>query len=263
MTIFSWSDKWVVPHGKINKQLAGISMSIFTIISLVDAAQRLDPHGEFDQILKSERSKAISQGKGTVYGTTKSMESLEDMLVSKKYTKLTTLNSIYSIRIPTEIEICIQLVSMLYPKWSVYSTSNTLKSPTTVPNYILSDGKGDFISPLEVYNHEMDTFDVPYADSTHLFNTQVMDGSCIKAIFSPLGAYTNLDTKEKLINKFPSLDNIIEQALQPGARFPSIILDAQKLGYSDLAAIGDELGIISTIGMIKCINGIQHILSEH
>lgn len=229
MIVYSWRDYWSIPSDPLVRGKMAIAFSISLAISIADRVNMYDP--DYPSI---------------PFDTKQTPEVLEVMLINRRFPN--TVGRWEAIRTLLPVEICIQLMAILSNEWSMYITAND-----RVP-YILSDGKGNFISPVEDQGGEP-IFATPMS--------RVVSGDVLKPLFSQLGAYHDIDTEEKMISEFPGLASILTEAFKPGAPFFTMIINAlDTSGAYELAAIGDEVGIINTIAMIKAIKAANSILCQ-
>jgi len=247
MVVFSWQERWHIPKENERRQMAGLFMNMFILTSIADSVQIYNPDNDVSSLPEHERMMLLRSGEATPLGTTKTPDELDVILQTKIYPN--TIEKMYDIRIPTIVEICLQLLSMLPPGWSMYGTNDS-----DVP-YILSNDMGDFISPVEIYDEENDETEVLYATP----QDKVIDGNIMNDVYDGL-LQTNAESKEELQILYPSASEYIERAFKPGSSVLSIINEGKNTGIYDLAAIGDDVSLITSIMKIKTRFGANRIL---
>lgn len=249
MVIESWYEHWRVPQDRDRNNLAGLFMNMFLLTSIADAVQTWNPDDDFDNLPKEEQIRLIRAGEASPLGTRRTAEEIEAILTSRPRRYPNTIEAMFDIRTPTPLEICLQLLTMLPDTWSIYSTNNL-----DVP-YILSNEKGDFVSPVEIYDEETDDVEILFSTPVE----KIVDGTVIYEIYDELW-YRNADSKEDLKEMYPDIANYIERAFQPGAPVVQIIKEAKDSGAYDLAGLGEEVPLITSIMRIKSRNGADSIL---
>lgn len=248
MVIYSWQEYWHIPQDQGKNNLAGLAMNIFLLTSMADSIQSWDPDSQIYNLHSDERLRAIRAGEATPLGTTNTPEEIETILLSKKYPN--TIESTNAIRIPTPFEICLQLLPMMSTEWKMYNTYDP-----DVP-YVLCNNTGDVLSPVEIFDSDTEEMQILRA----LPVKRVSDVSIIDELYQSF-SYRKVNTKEELIGLYPNTIDHIERAFKPGAPVLSIIKEARDSGIEDLAVLGSEVVLITSILRIKSRLGINRILS--
>lgn len=204
MVVYSWIEKWKIPTDERAKDFTSISFNIAMLLSITR---------------KYHNGEDISH--------------METLLVNRQYPN-TPQGWLNDHNLSGE-EICLILMSMQSDKWYIYRTSSN-----NVP-YILSNEKGDYISPMVDANNDI-LFSVPV--------TKMINGSFLKPLFRELGADISVDTPDKLLSLYPHEYDILEDAFQPGYPFASYLLKNQ---------IGN---LIPNVSMIKALKGTNIVFSS-
>lgn len=250
MVLYSWQEYWHIPHEKERSNLAGLAMNIFLLTSLADAVQGWNPDNPINDpdVSSEEALEKIRSGDVTPLGTRMTVDEIEKIITSKKYPN--TVEKMFDVRDPTAVEICLQLIAMLPPRWKIYSTGNI-----EVP-YILSNDVGDYISPVEVYDPDTEDVQILFA----VPQKEVTDASAlIDEIYSHL-KHLDANTQEELKLLYPLSSDYIDRAFKPGAPVASVISEAVSTG--EFASLGDEVPLITSILRIKSISGASRLLSH-